>query len=372
MKIVSLELTEYAIPFTCPVTTAWGVLARRRGIVVTVMSTDGVCGFGEIAPLPGFSRETLIEAGDAAYELGGHIVGATIPDGYRDLTSWLAQLAKGRQCPPSTVCGLETALADLLARRSNQSLARWIGLDVPPEVPVNAVLAGDADVVVEQISVLHGSGFRTFKLKVGAASPEDDRRTIERVLAHLPADTSLRLDANGAWKYEQAKTALQGVPHDRIEFIEEPLARSEIYWLSDLHARTGIGFALDESVLNPQRWRTLLHNDAVVAVMLKPTLIGGPSAFGELGRRAAAAGKKVLVSSTFESGIGVATCLQLAAGVGCGPCGLDTLRYLETSLLLEVLDVFDGVMRVPEAPGLGVTFDRAHPWVERIALVGKR
>jgi L-alanine-DL-glutamate epimerase-like enolase superfamily enzyme len=67
-------------------------------------------------------------------------------------------------------------------------------------------------------------------------------------------------------------------------------------------------------------------------------------------------GARLVITTSLESGIGVAACLHLAASLGDGlmPCGLDTLGLLNDTLIAEDLPIVGGLMEVPTAPGLGV------------------
>ena len=79
MIISSIKYSPYRIPFKKAFTTAIGEYSVREGIIIEIHSRE-FYGFGESAPLPGFSDETLIEsrnclegfAGVLGGCLGGH------------------------------------------------------------------------------------------------------------------------------------------------------------------------------------------------------------------------------------------------------------------------------------------------------------
>jgi L-alanine-DL-glutamate epimerase-like enolase superfamily enzyme len=68
-----------------------------------------------------------------------------------------------------------------------------------------------------------------------------------------------------------------------------------------------------------------------------------------------------VITSALESGIGVAATLHLAATLPeqSYACGLATLDLFDEDLIVEPLDVTDGVMAVPSSRGLCVSLDRA-------------
>ncbi len=357
MRIVTAQLHRYAIPLRQDFVTAASHHTHREGLIVELTDDAGRTGLGETAPLPGLSSESLTEAETAARQYCAELVTrelAADPDAIR------AALPSPDACPASTRCGLETALADLAAQTAGRPLARFLAEDAATVVPYNAVLPADATTCPPDVEVL--------KVKMGALAPADDRRRLEALLAEAPPRVRLRLDANRAWTPRQALTVLEGLPVDRIEYVEEPLVPAHLDDLDEVHRRCGLLFALDETLADPRRWAELLRREAVGAMVLKPTLLGGLFPALALGAAARARDKQVVVTTTLEAGVGTAACLHLAAAVATAPCGLDTLRFLSDTLLVEDPQVEDGAMRVPSESGLGVRLDRRS--LETVATFG--
>jgi L-Ala-D/L-Glu epimerase len=67
------------------------------------------------------------------------------------------------------------------------------------------------------------------------------------------------------------------------------------------------------------------------------------------------------VTSMLETGIGIAAALHVAAALPepILACGLATAGLLTDDLLAQPLSVDNGIMSLPEAPGLGVQVDWA-------------
>ncbi|RKY15338.1 MAG: o-succinylbenzoate synthase, partial [Planctomycetota bacterium] len=99
---------------------------------------------------------------------------------------------------------------------------------------------------------------------------------------------------------------------------------------------------------------------AVDALVVKPARVGGLRQAGAIVELAAAAGVPVTVSTLFESGVGLAGALHLAAVTpGVQAHGLATAALLESDLLREELVISHGRMTVPDGPGLGIELDEA-------------
>ena len=115
--------------------------------------------------------------------------------------------------------------------------------------------------------------------------------------------------------------------------------------------------------------RALLAADAVDVLVVKPARVGGPAAVAEIAELAAERGVPVVISTLFETGVGIAAALAMAAdlpeivpdGWASPPDhGLATAGLLDHDLLEESLIVVGGRMHAPSRPGsggLGIVLD---------------
>ena len=169
---------------------------------------------------------------------------------------------------------------------------------------------------------MRDEGYRTVKLKVGGRTVAGDLRLVRELGEMLGDSISLRLDANRAWGYEEAAEFVRAAP--RFEYVEEPL--SDPARLPHLAGEFSVPVALDESLVGMEPEELGEHRYAR-AVVLKPTLLGGISRTLRTAERALRLGMKPVISSAYESGVGTAALVALAAGIGEHPvaAGLDTI-----------------------------------------------
>jgi O-succinylbenzoate synthase len=195
---------------------------------------------------------------------------------------------------------------------------------------------------------MRDAGYATVKLKVGGRTVEDDVGLVRALGGLLGDGVSLRLDANRAWDFERAAEFARAVAGVRLEYVEEPLA--DPARLPELAREVGAPLALDESLvgIEPEALDGYAYASAVV---LKPTLLGGISRTLRFAERALSLGMTPVVSSAYESGVGTAALVALAAGIGdrAVPVGLDTYRRLATDVLVSPLDLSAPSVRVREA-----------------------
>jgi o-succinylbenzoate synthase len=232
-------------------------------------------------------------------------------------------------------------------------------------VGVNATLpALGPDAVAEAAEQAVESGFATLKVKAGAE--RETEVLVERVRAIRTAvgpDIRLRLDVNGAWALETAIDRLEAVERFDIEFVEQPLPAHEVEAAAELRQRVRVPIAADEAAASVRDVRGLLEAGAADVLVVKPVRVGGPEAVAEIARSAAQRGVPVVLSTLFETGIGIAAALAMAArlpDVDAMDHGLATAGLLEHDLLARSLIVEDGRMVAPGGEGrggLGVALD---------------
>ena len=70
MRISGCRTFRYRLPLAEPLTLAGRVIHEREGALVRIDSDSGASGWGDVAPLPGFSRESLEDAETELAALG--------------------------------------------------------------------------------------------------------------------------------------------------------------------------------------------------------------------------------------------------------------------------------------------------------------
>ena len=353
MTISSCRIFRYRLPLVGPLPLAGGVLHEREGLLVRLESDSGAWGWGDVAPLPGFSLESIEE------------VEATLADWARclrrvgfdprgdGLESWSG--CEWAAVPPSVRFGIETALASLARRMKDVGAGELACFE--GTVPVNGLLAGSREQVLADARRLRDGGCRAVKLKVGSRPVAEDVELTRAVRDVIGDDVSLRLDANRSWSLEQGVAFGRELGDSGIEYLEEPL-RDPVH-LRVLFDATGIPVALDESLLE-LRLDDLEGRRDVGAVVLKPTLLGGIARAREWAATALALNIRPVVSSCFESGVGL---LALAAFAwestgDAVPAGLDTYRWLGADVVEPRIPCRPGAIEWSEAAA------RAHRVVE--------
>ena len=324
MQIAAFDRIPYTLPLTAPTVWAGEPHRQRHGVLARLVDAEGRVGWGDAAPLPGFSPESLAETRDALGLVGPALVGRAFDPVTLVTDGPVHRALDAAGLPSAARFGLDLALADLAA----QALGRTLPQALHPDPPVVLSLTGlitDGDAPA-QARALAEAGYGAVKLKVGRGTVAEDLAAVRAVRQALPASVALRLDANRAWTWDQAVAFAGGVAGLALDYVEEPLADPSR--LPELWHDTGLPVAVDESVQEGAEirgWAT--------AAVLKPTLVGGLMATLRQAAAARAVGVRPVLSAAYESGVGLRGLAALAAATGGAAAGLDTYRRLAADVL---------------------------------------
>jgi O-succinylbenzoate synthase len=333
VRVAAFGLYRYGLPLTEPLKLQGAVLLNREGLLLELTGERGVAGWGETSPLPGFSRESLDGSTSQLRELASSMVGREVTDDWLDAEGAFSRELDAMDLAPSVRFGFELALWNLCAASRKRTLPELISPRPRATVPVNALLlSGSPDEAVEGARRARSAGYSAVKLKVGGRAVEEDLALVRALSRELGEAVTLRLDANRAWSLEEAERFASGTAGLRFEYVEEPLA--EPAQLPYFARTCGVPVALDESLSGVEPERLEEHRYAR-AVVLKPALLGGISRTLRFARRASHLGMEPVISSAYETGVGTAALVSLAAGVGEEevPAGLDAYRRLADDVL---------------------------------------
>ncbi|QRE75557.1 muconate/chloromuconate family cycloisomerase [Methylobacterium aquaticum] len=330
-------------------------------VIVQLRLANGVEGIGEAATLggPRWSEESVegIKATIDTY-LAPALIGQPA-DRFVTAGERLDAAAKRNNAAKAA---LETALFDAVGQTLGLPVAALLGGAVRTSFPVLWTLAsGDPDQeIAEAEGKLAARLHRTFKIKIGAQSPEADLARLTRLAKALSDRATLIVDANQAWDETIARRCLPRLADLGIALVEQPLPAWNVAGMGRLRARDGVPPLLaDECVFTPHDMMGVAQAAAADAVSLKLVKHGGLVGLRKVAAVAEAAGIGLYGGCLLESSVGAAAHLHAFAGLrdlawGCEHFGP---QILTGDLVTEPLAFHDFAVHLPEGPGLGVTLD---------------
>jgi o-succinylbenzoate synthase len=248
-----------------------------------------------------------------------------------------------------------------MAKEAGITVAELLTPNIRRSVDVNATIGAPSTTDACKVALqARTAGFTCVKLKVGITQDiEEEHERVATVRAALGAQMKVRLDANGAWGVEQAIRTIQALAAYGLEFVEQPVRPGDLESMRRVREAVSTPIAADEDITDLNAAYRALQIGAAQILVLKPMIIGGLRPARRIVEQAQAAGAAVIVTTTLDAGVGAAAALHLAATLPpTNPaCGLATGELLASDLLVRPLMVKDGLMQLPEGPGLGIEVD---------------
>jgi muconate cycloisomerase len=246
------------------------------------------------------------------------------------------------------------AIFDLTAKLAHQPLWRLLRGERADPVPVNATLgAGTPEAVAETARLWAERGFGTFKMKLGAGDDAEQVRAVREVVG---PEARIRVDANGAFKPAEAIELLRELESLEIELAEQPCAT--LAELAEVTAGCSIPIAADESVASRKDAERAVDAGACGYATAKLSKVGGIGAAGAI-----AATLPTYLSSALDGPVGIAAAAHAANAIyrqahdpGLAH-GLATQDLFSESVATRECEVRDGLLHLPDGPGLGVELD---------------
>ena len=303
---MTYHIEERTLLFKQPAGTSRGVYTTRKSWFVYL--SDGQReGVGECAPLPDLSCDarpdyaevldnfcqSLCETGEIDYE--------------------------AMRTYPSMLFGLETAVMDLKSKKQgilfDTAFSRGeVG------IPINGLVwMGNYDEMLQRMEEKLEKGFRCVKLKIGAIDFDQELDLVKRIRNRFSFhEVELRLDANGAFPYEEALYKLELLSQYAIHSIEQPIRQGQWAYMAELCRESPLPIALDEELIgvnDPEMKHHMLNIIKPRYIILKPSLHGGMQGCREWIDTAREMGIGSWITSALESNIGLNAIAQFASDV---------------------------------------------------------
>ena len=349
---------------------------QAEAVIVRVVFSDGVAGWGETLPRPYVTGETL---DSVVADLEGVIWPALAEADFSGVESEVAAAIAGiptvgadGRCINAAACSAELACVDAhLRRRGLSSPAGLLGATVPPEggligPRVTGVLgSAGAGKTARRLRLMRWYGLRDFKLKLGLGA-EADAANLAVVRGRLAGALTagrctLRVDVNGGWTADETPARVAELAAMGVCAVEQPVfctARE----LVDLARRCVLPVIGDESLVTGRDAAVMLGEPGRVWLNVRMSKNGGLLRAGEMVLRAAEAGSTVVLGCMVgETAILSSAQRRLLQAVG------GCVRFVEGNYgrLLLGADVvrrgvrfgFGGRLRALGGAGMGVEVD---------------
>ncbi len=355
MKIVKIETKRLRVPLKRPFQTALRRVESLEDIVVIITTQSGLQGYGEGAPTPVITGETLGTMQAVIEYLTPFLAG-------RDLEEFdaLIEMIHTRILKNTTAkSALEIALYDLKAKTLQLPLYRMLGGSQKNfRTDITISLGETKEMVADALDAV-ALGYDTLKIKVGS-NPLKDIERIEAICEAVGKKATLRLDANQGWTPEECIAVMQRLESKGIlpELIEQPIKAEDIEGLRAIKERIQTPLLADESVFTLNDARRLLDLEAADLINIKLAKCGGISNALKLADLAGEYGVKCMIGCMLEGPISVGAAVHVASAKAdiITMIDLDAVALCQSNPLKGGVRFEESNIILPGSFGLGVEF----------------
>lgn len=354
ITIRKVVLHRLVMQLNDPFTTSFGTFNEKEFFIVEMEDEMGCIGFGESVAFssPWYSEETV--------ETNKHIMEAFLipllfqsPIQHPSEVSTRFEPIRRNYMAKSA---LEGAVWDLYAKRINTPLYQALGGE-KQQIDVG-ISIGIQPTVEELLRVVDGyvqDGYKRMKIKI---KPGYDYTVLKEVRKFFP-DIALMADANSAYTLSDIEM-LKRLDDLNLMMIEQPLAHDDIIDHAKLQAQLATPICLDESIHTIEDARKAIDLGSCKIINIKIGRVGGLTEAKKIHDFCANRGLPVWCGGMLEAGIGRAHNIALTTLPQFNLPG-DTAassRYWKKDIIDPEVIVTQGVIQVPERPGIGYEINR--------------
>lgn len=312
----NLNLFRYQIPFKKPLVTGNGTYSKREGLLLQ-FKNGNLTSWGEIAPLPGFSDESLDDC-ISWIEQHQQLLNSSFTDGLDKEANFINWDSFPHFAPKPVQFGWDCLLAGTRSHLTQRPVSALLSENPAQKVSFNK-LASLADLTTESdikmlSDELESARISALKLKIG----DLDSSSLEKLalLKKLGPNINLRLDPNGSWSFQQLKNHIKELEELDPEYIEQPFHVDDFTGYKKMRKKTNLRIALDESVWDLNSAEFFLRTKLPDFIIVKPMFWGSLNNISRLKKLADHFGVELIFTTALESAVGRFYTSHIAAAFG--------------------------------------------------------
>lgn len=336
-----------------------GSSTGRASVLVRITTNNGTIGWGQSVPIPKWSYESLESV---TVTLKNYLIpeligldATDIQQAHRVMNQAIAgSFSTGM---PMAKAAVDLALYDLTGRLNTKNLGSLLGRTSRPDITlswtVNPKCLDEVGVLIEAGK---DRGYRHFNVKV-APDPDFDYELC-RMVKRLVPDGFLWADANGGYDLATALVAAPRLADIGVAVLEQPLPANRLTGYRDLKRQGALPIVMDEGVVSSVDLEEFIRLDLLDGVALKPARSGGIWPTVQQLEILRETGLMILASGLTDPDFSLAASLGVFGAYDYDlPAALNGPQFISESLLRNPFVPEDGLLRVPDGPGLGVDVD---------------
>ena len=358
LVITKIEIFKINVSYKKPISVSLGRVTHANNIGIKIHTNQkDLYGIGEASPFSFITGDTQ----DGDFELAKMLAKLLMGKNPLEIEDRIFDMNRQLKLNPTIISAFDIALFDILGKYTNLPLyALWGGKN-------NRVITTDMTIGIDTPEVMakealsfKKEGFPAIKVKLGEETKSDVAR-IKAIREAIGLDIPLRIDANQGWDTVTAIKTLKELEKYNIEHCEEPILRWNNTDLAYVRSKSPIPIMADESVFDHMDAFRLASMKACDYFNIKLAKSGGLNNALKIISIAEASGIKSQVGCMSETRLGLTALAHLVvARKNIVHFDLDSaLQLTEDPVIGGITYGENGIVIVPDTPGIGADFDQA-------------
>lgn len=350
MRITRVSYERLNLALSEPYTTAYETISKTTNFVLKLETDGQITGYGCAAP-------DSVVTGESPQEVESAIRDIVIPSlkGKNPFTYalLLAELRSQLEGKSSTLAMVDLALHDLMSKRANVPLYRFLGgyrNHIRTSITIGILPLKET---LEHARRFVSDGFTILKIKGGNHLEEDVEKMLR--LREQFSDVTLRFDGNQGYSVADSISFVKRTRQIGIEIFEQPTKIDSEDRLGEVTKQVHLPVMADESIKTLTDAFRLAQNGRVDMVNIKLMKVGGIMEGMHINSVAKSAGLEVMVGCIDECGLGISAGLHFALS-------RPNIHYADLDGHLDLIDdpfqnlflLKSGILYPKDSPGLGI------------------
>lgn len=354
MKIRDIKTYSIALPLNTDLNISGGAFNKAKRVLVKIETDEGIYGWGEAAPIPQYSEETMESVKSVIdHYLTPMLIGQD-PSNLANIHSTMSRI-KGNNFAKAAI---DFACYDITGKALNVPVYTLLGGKYRDKVAIGQSIGiKDLNQAVKDAVAYVEEGFQSIKIKVGM-DPDKDIETV-KYIRNAIGDVPIRVDANQGYRLDQAIYCLTRMEEYNLLLIEQPVQKWDLNGMAELCRILRTPILADESLFTIHDAINLIRHKAADIFNIKIMKPGGLYPSLKIASAAEAADIPLSIGSMIETGVGTAAGAHFAAAVKNleYPSDIKGPSLYRDCILQEPVKIERGYTYVPEGPGLGIDVD---------------
>ncbi len=360
--ITEIGIYKLFMPLKEPFVISLGPIYNAENIVVIIKTNHGITGFGECSPFMSINGESM----DTCFVVAQYFAKLLKGKNPLNITEHIAAMDALIYANTSIKSAFDIALYDIAAQHAGVPLYKFLGGENNKIITTDyTVSIGEPKKMAADAVAIQQQGYPAIKIKLGKNGKKDVER-IKAIREAVGNKIPLRIDANQGWTVDEAIETLNALAVYDIQHCEEPIPRWAYMQLPKIKKQSPIPIMADESCGDEHDAQRLLQLDACSYLNIKLGKAGGIFKALKIVELAKQYNMHLQVGAFMESRLAMTAFAHFAL---CSPLiehyDFDTaLMFTQDPVSGGIHYAANGVITVPDAPGLGAWIDK--DWLEKM------